>query len=616
VQWCYTGAPETYGIGQCLPGTQQCQALDLDVGQWGECDGEVLPEMEICDGVDNDCNGEVDDGQGVTMCGIGTCAHEVPNCVGGEEQLCDPLDGAQPEICNGQDDDCDGDIDDGLGDDGQTCGVGQCEHSVSGCEGGVIPPCDPFEGATDEVCDAIDNDCDGATDEGLPDLQCGCGVCDHIVPSCINGFPQVCDPYEGAGPEVCNGLDDDCDCIVDEDQGNWTCGENECEVTVPQCVGGVPQPENTCVPVPGGPEICGDGIDNNCDGIDAPCAETFLVGTDTVARPIDVIWAVDSSGSMSAEMATVEAEINTFANTLAGASSSTQLHLVADRGVESFEICVAPPLGGAGCADNPASGFWQYDTNGGTNALEFVHSSNALGRIMQQSPTWIPRLQPNSYLAVIITTDDNGDDVLYGAGQGDPSNIDECVAGFIVDATTDNICRWDAPGAFDYTSMAYDIGGFGGFSTFMANFFPGYAAADDWAVFPIIGNTGTTVLTGADDVYEFNTCVTGVENGEEYVKLALLTSSQDSMFSICDAPWDLSGLANDILSGVPNDTYVLSGVPAGNCLMIDPATITVVVNGIPMNPADWVYDAPSCTLQIINNVPVVGDNVVIVYENY
>jgi hypothetical protein len=124
------------------------------------------------------------------------------------------------------------------------------------------------------------------------------------------------------------------------------------------------------------------------------------------------------------------------------------------------------------------------------------------------------------------------------------------------------------------------------------------------------------VLTGADDVYEFNTCVTGVENGEEYVKLALLTSSQDSMFSICDAPWDLSGLANDILSGVPNDTYVLSGVPAGNCLMIDPATITVVVNGIPMNPADWVYDAPSCTLQIINNVPVVGDNVVIVYENY
>ena len=159
VRWCYTGAPPTYNVGQCTPGTQQCQALDLDVGQWDECDGEVLPSVESCDGIDNDCNGEIDDGQGTTACGIGTCAHEVPNCIAGEEQLCDPLDGAQPEICNGQDDDCDGDVDDGLGDEGQTCGVGQCEHSVTGCTGGEVPPCDPFEGASPEVCDDVDNDC-------------------------------------------------------------------------------------------------------------------------------------------------------------------------------------------------------------------------------------------------------------------------------------------------------------------------------------------------------------------------------------------------------------------------------------------------------------------------
>jgi len=616
VRWCYTGSPATYNIGQCTPGTQQCQALDLDVGQWDECDGEVLPELEICDGIDNDCNDEVDDGLGVTACGIGTCAHEVPNCIAGEEELCDPLDGAQPEECNGQDDDCDGDIDDGLGDAGQECGVGQCEHSVTGCEGGEVPPCDPFEGATPEVCDDVDNDCDGATDEGLPDLSCGCGACDHTVPSCINGFPQICDPFDGASPEVCDGIDNDCDCLVDEGQGMWTCGENECEVSVPQCIGGVPQPENSCMPVPGGAEICGDGIDNNCDGIDAPCAETFLVGTDTQTRAVDVIWAVDSSGSMSQELATVESQINAFANTLAASTGSTQLHLVADRGTESFEICVTPPLGGAGCTDNPAAGFWQYDTNGGTNGNEFVHSSNALGRIMQQSPTWIPRLQANSYLVFIITSDDNGDDILWGAAQGDPIELDECNVGFIFDNTVDNQCRWDAPGALDYTSLAYSFGGFGGFSTFVPNFFPGYLPADDWGVYPIIGNTGTAILTGADDMWEFNTCATGVENGEEYVKLALLTDTLDSMFSICNAPWDLSGLADDILSSVPNDTYILDGVPAGNCLMIDPTTITVVVNGIPMNPADWTYDAPSCTLTVVNNIPVVGDNVVIVYQNF
>jgi hypothetical protein len=616
VRWCYTGAPATYNVGQCTPGTQQCQALDLDVGQWDECDGEVLPGMEICDGVDNDCNGEVDDGLGVTACGMGTCAHEEPNCIAGEEVLCDPFQGADPELCNGIDDDCDGNIDDGLGDASQSCGVGQCEHDVTGCEGGVIPPCDPFEGATPEVCDDVDNDCDGATDEGLPDLECGCGECAHTVPACINGFPQVCDPFDGASPEVCDGLDNDCDCIVDEGQGSWTCGDNECEVSVPQCLNGVPQPESSCVPVPTGPEICGNGVDDNCDGIEAPCAETFLVGTDTQARPIDVIWAVDSSGSMSQEMATVEAQINAFASTLAGSTSSTQLHLVADRGTDSFEICVTPPLGGAGCTDNPAAGFWQYDTNGGTNGLEFVHSSNAYGRVMQQSPTWIPRLQQNSFIVFIITTDDNGDDPLWGAAQGDPTELDDCVAGFITDGSSDNQCRWDA-GAFDYTSLAYDHGGFGGFSTFMTNFFPGRVPGEDWGVYPIIGNTGTAVLSGANDVYEFNSCATGVENGEEYVKLALLTNTLPSMFSICaPVPWPLDGLANDILSSVPNDTYVLDGVPAGNCGMIDPATITVVVNGIPMAPGDWVYDAGTCTLTVVNNIPVVGDNVVIVYQNY
>ncbi len=57
-------------------------------------------------------------------------------------------------------------------------------------------------------------------------------------------------------------------------------------------------------------------------------------------------------------------------------------------------------------------------------------------------------------------------------------------------------------------------------------------------------------------------------------------------------------------------------MPVGSCLLIDPATITVVVNGIPMPPADWAYDAATCTLQILNNVPAVGDNVVIVYENF
>ena len=340
-----------------------------------------------------------------------------------------------------------------------------------------------------------------------------------------------------------------------------------------------------------------------------------MVGTDTTVRPIDIIWAVDSSGSMAEEMANVESGINDFATTLASSGSSVHLHLIADRGTQTFNICVSPPLGGGSCADNPSAGFWQYDTNG--NSESEVHSSNALGRIMQQSSTWMARLQANSHLAFIVTTDDDGDDPNWVYPQ-DPEGTDDCGStNLIVNATTQNYCRWVGPGNVKYTSLAYDWGTQHGFTTFMTNTFPAYAPDTDWSFYSIIGNTGTTVLTGADAVYNFNSCDTAAENGDEYVKLSQYTNRLSAMFSICDpAPWDLDSLADDIVSGVPNDLYILSGSPAGQCGQINPATITVVVNGIPLASTDWTYDVPSCTLQILDNVPVVGDDVVIVYDNY
>jgi hypothetical protein len=322
---------------------------------------------------------------------------------------------------------------------------------------------------------------------------------------------------------------------------------------------------------------------------------------------------------MVAEMATVETEINDFANTLAASGSSTRLHLIADRGNGNLQICVQPPLGGAACANN-APVFRQYDTNVGES---MAHSNNALGRIMQQSPTWRPLLQPNSHVAFIVTTDDNGDDIGVAAGADlDPigGQHAECEGtsgnanSYIGDTTTNNRCRWDDPSsATNYTSLAYDNGTWRGFTTFMTNFFPTLVPVADWTFYPIIGGTGSTILMGGDDVYEF-TCATKAANGLEYVRLALLTTTQDSMTQICAANWDLSSLAEDIASGIPNDTYILDGSPPGQCLQINPATIQVVVNGIPLANADWMFDAPSCTLTIQNNVPVVGDNVVIIYE--
>jgi hypothetical protein len=68
---------------------------------------------EVCDAVDNDCSGLVDD-LGTKTCGVGACQVTVQKCIGGFEQECTP---GTPslEVCNGLDDDCNGFVDDGLG---------------------------------------------------------------------------------------------------------------------------------------------------------------------------------------------------------------------------------------------------------------------------------------------------------------------------------------------------------------------------------------------------------------------------------------------------------------------------------------------------------------------
>ena len=104
---CYTGQKDTSGVGPCVGGQQTCQPS----GQWGNCQGEVVPVAETCgDGVDNNCNGKVDemedaDGDGYTTCG-GDCCDST--------ECSNPKDvnpGAFDVPGNGVDDDCDGMID-------------------------------------------------------------------------------------------------------------------------------------------------------------------------------------------------------------------------------------------------------------------------------------------------------------------------------------------------------------------------------------------------------------------------------------------------------------------------------------------------------------------------
>jgi hypothetical protein len=265
-QLCYSGPAGTEDVGVCVGGFQTC-----DGGTWGPCVGEVLPSAEACNLLDDDCNGVTDE-LGQETCGVGACQVTVSLCDGGVPGACVP--GApSAEVCDGVDNDCNGSVDEADPELGLACSTGDlgaCGPGTWSCQQGALV-CVPDGAPTPELCNGLDDNCEGNVDEGNPEGGAACdtgafGVCQAGIITCSNGGLS-CEASELPSPELCNGLDDDCDGAVDQGdpEGGGACDTGQLGVCQPgtlTCSGGalLCAPDQTV-----SPEVC-NGLDDNCDG--------------------------------------------------------------------------------------------------------------------------------------------------------------------------------------------------------------------------------------------------------------------------------------------------------------------------------------------------------------
>jgi hypothetical protein len=326
---------------------------------------------------------------------------------------------------------------------------------------------------------------------------------------------------------------------------------------------------------PTNPDTDGDGVNDGDEVtlgtdptmVDEACAQDSAQAV-AINKPVDIIFVVDNSGSMTDEIVAIQNNINTQFAAIIGASGiDYRIIMIAEFGeaIPNESICISTPLSGNTCGPAVAPiatpSFKHYSTAiGSTNSLRRIISSYSVADALGNNLLgWSEHLRADSYKVFVEFTDDN---------EGGTSAAQ-----------------------FDTDLLALSPAHFGTAAERNYTFHSLIGVANKNAADPSIPYEPT------DPVYSGTKCSTGVNNGSTYQDLSILSGGL--RFSLCE-DGQYSTIFNAVAQGVVDSvslpcTYALPEPTDGQMSDPDKVVVTYTPGGVgDANSLNRVADAVSC----------------------